>query len=165
MSDTINAKIRAGSSERQSGGELYQVLKFNEHPLFNPRTTDYDVCVIQIQDPFEFNLKISPIPLATTVAQDGQEALVSGWGNLYEDGPSSNVLQAVLIKTINHKECNKIYENDYPVTDRMICAGVFEGGHGHCNVSTNLFPHFVVMYISDFFVYLTFRVIQEALLS
>lgn len=119
----------------ESGGIIRQVSKMFQHPQYNSFNIDYDITVLYLQEPLIFSEAIQPIALADVRPQPGTEAITSGWGVLNEDdwwGPE--FLQAVTIAIISQEDCRKAYGDD-SITDRMICAGVPEGGKDHCYVS------------------------------
>ena len=48
-------------------------------------------------------------------------------------GELATLLQEATVSIINHKTCNKMYDD--AVTPRMICAGNIQGGVDACQVS------------------------------
>lgn len=68
--------------------------------------------------------------------QDGKMGLVSGWGDIKEGSAiGSSILQAVNLPKYNTKTCTEAYSNtDGPITDRMVCFGIAEGGKSSCQV-------------------------------
>ncbi|XP_026666907.1 trypsin-1-like [Ceratina calcarata] len=125
-------KIRIGSSFYNKDGTLIDgitnVLWPNE---YNMITYDFDVAVIKFPKPITMSASVKPISLAkaTSVVRPGQNAVVTGWGRLTENGPLSDKLQSLTVPIIDLKECKKTSDS---VTDNMICAGYMAGGKDTC---------------------------------
>ncbi|KAL7886618.1 hypothetical protein AOLI_G00043390 [Acnodon oligacanthus] len=56
------------------------------HPDYNEHTVDNDFMLVKLSQPAVFNEYVQPIPLATTCAREGEQCLVSGWGNQINTG-------------------------------------------------------------------------------
>lgn len=68
----------------------------------------------------------------------GTMATVTGWGNLKENGISSDVLMKVVIPIVDHQKCEQNYKHVHlKVTNNELCAGSLNGGK-----SSNLFNYF-----------------------
>ncbi|GAB0098077.1 trypsin [Sergentomyia squamirostris] len=77
---------------------------------------------------------VKPIPLPSSGYQVPVGALitVTGWGNLWENGPQPSELQSVDLPSIDDARCQEAY---YPaeVSDKMMCAGYLGvGGKDAC---------------------------------
>ncbi|OQV14319.1 putative Transmembrane protease serine 9 [Hypsibius exemplaris] len=129
------------------------------HPLYNrPIELDYDYCLIKTATKIPFRKNISPIciPRQGEDTEPGTRCMVSGWGDTLlpfpvklgggEEGDaaeqaedrsnpalrvSADRLQQTYLPVIERVECNKTSVGI--VTDRMICAGFFEGGTNSCH--------------------------------
>lgn len=126
-------QIHAGSSRLDFDGEFRLVHGIHRSPHFDPETVDYDVAVLEVGNPLVFNENVAPITMADagTDPAAGAEVVVTGWGYLSEDATElSNQLQEVTVNIVDRAECNAAYGG--MVTDRMICAGVPEGGKDAC---------------------------------
>lgn len=126
--------VAAGSSTRipMSGQEL-QVARYILHPLYKLGTHyDYDVAIMVLAGQLSFNDRVQPIPLRDSLPKDNTKALVSGWGHLVEGGfgGNSNELQAAEVDIFPNSKCTEGYGD--VITDRMVCAGVEEGGVDAC---------------------------------
>ncbi|KAF2896313.1 hypothetical protein ILUMI_09876 [Ignelater luminosus] len=123
----FSMQVRAGSSLKGSGGELVGVDEFVRHPQYNQRNSDYDIAILILSRELTLGSSI-PLPNDNDEFAPGSKATASGWGALSEGGSSPERLQAVDIAIVSRKECNSVYN----ITDRMICAGVLEGGKDSC---------------------------------
>lgn len=56
------------------------------HPQYNPSILDFDVAVLELARPLDFNKYIQPIclPLAIQKFPVGRKCMISGWGNTQE---------------------------------------------------------------------------------
>ena len=62
------------------------------------------------------------------VTPDDTMCIVSGWGHTSDGGTISQVLMAVTIPIVTTATCLQVYGGRDVVTERMICAGLKEGG-------------------------------------
>ncbi|KAF2896657.1 hypothetical protein ILUMI_09517 [Ignelater luminosus] len=104
------------------------------HPDYtsNSDSSNNDIAVLTLIFTLTVGPTIGPIalPNINEEVSTGTSAVVSGWGALTEGGPSSDQLQAVTVYIVDRNKCNVTYGGI--ITDRMICAGVPEGGKGPC---------------------------------
>lgn len=131
--------IRAGSTYRNTGGVLVQVARFYQNPNYSSWTIDYDISVIELATPLTFGSAIAPVALPefNEPIVPGAISQVSGWGALTEGGSSPNQLQVVDVPVVSQAECRAAYGTS-SITDRMVCAGVPEGGKDACQVKARL---------------------------
>ncbi|KAJ8976746.1 hypothetical protein NQ317_004298 [Molorchus minor] len=127
--------IRAGSSYHNSGGQVAQVSKINQHSQFNIDTYDYDISVLQLATSLVFGTGVAKISIvaATGTIKNGDTSVATGWGRLTNDGAIPVQLQVVSLPTITTATCQTYYGSGVGgVTDRMFCAGYDEGGKDTC---------------------------------
>lgn len=114
--------------------EVFRAAKIIVHPGYNSQI-DYDYALIQLDGvsrgtPVEMNraeFRMAP----------GQTAMVTaaGWGLTNEgDWMGSEVLRKVTMPLVSAAICNQSYPNK--ITERMICAGVPEGGKDSCQMDS-----------------------------
>ncbi|XP_037299216.1 vitellin-degrading protease-like [Manduca sexta] len=120
--NTEDFTIRAGSSSHDEGGESTRSK--------------------QIHHPLTYSDVVKPIDMANAGEDipDEEECSVTGWGLLKVFFPiiSGGVcipkhLQGVVILKVNDDKCYEAYKQLNPVTERMVCAGVPQGGKSACN--------------------------------
>ncbi|XP_068623985.1 uncharacterized protein [Battus philenor] len=126
--------VRVGSSSSYSGGEVIQAGDLIWHRNFTYSKMDSDVALIWLSRPLEFSESIAPIDMFQPNEEipDGDITMVTGWGNLRENGGFPSTLQMVLVPTVNSAECDRAYSPSYTVTSTMLCAGVPQGGKDAC---------------------------------
>ncbi|KAJ8942827.1 hypothetical protein NQ318_022842 [Aromia moschata] len=126
--------VRAGSSILETGGQLIKVKKFYAHPKFSAEVADYDMALLELETSIAMTDSSAVIKLVDGKSRDlqGKEATVTGWGTVYEDDESlPSQLQVVEVPVLGDDECRRFYGND-KITDRMLCAGLIEGGKDSC---------------------------------
>lgn len=126
--------VRAGSN-RIGQGKSYRVSKVQAHPKFraNGNFIDYDMAILTMSQDFVFSNSVKAIQVANSTAQEGDDALLSGWGETNAQHNYPNTLQSVHYPIISKEECQRL-NADYgsETTDRFICALYPGGGKGSC---------------------------------
>ncbi|XP_040569659.1 mite allergen Der p 3 isoform X2 [Lepeophtheirus salmonis] len=110
--------------------------KIIEHPKYNPRNFENDIALMHFKKPVPFLPHIRSICLPEQ-GEDvvGKTGYVTGWGEIYEEGPRPRILHEVDIPIFGHKRCTDLFTKadlDELVTDVFICAGEEEGGKDAC---------------------------------
>ncbi|KAI4882584.1 hypothetical protein NFI96_020277 [Prochilodus magdalenae] len=102
------------------------------HPSYNEYTFDYDIALMELDQPITFKDTIRPIclPSASYVFPSGKEVWITGWGATREGGTGAVVLQKAAVRIINSTVCDDLMKGQ--ITSRMTCAGVLQGGVDAC---------------------------------
>lgn len=77
--------MRAGSSYLESGGYVYSVSRGYIHGYFNYTTADYDIAVLEVSSPFDFEndgIRAINLPNLDYYPLEGTILYVSGWGDI-----------------------------------------------------------------------------------
>ncbi|XP_058452709.1 trypsin-1-like [Malaya genurostris] len=129
-----NLKVRVGSSRHASEGRLIDINRIVQHPNYNSDSIDYDYSLLNLKEVIEFGSNAKPIalPKQGEAVKDNTRCTISGWGNTQSSAESNAVLRAAYVPAVNQQRCNKAYEIYGGVTDRMICAGLRQGGRDSC---------------------------------
>ncbi|NWJ00347.1 ST14 protein, partial [Crypturellus undulatus] len=108
------------------------VKRITAHPSFNDYTYDYDIAVLELQEPVTFSSVAKPIclPDATHNFPAGKDLWVTGWGATVEGGSGASILQKAEIRVINQSVCHELLPGQ--LTPRMMCVGVLTGGVDAC---------------------------------
>lgn len=61
---------------------------------------------------------------------------ISGWGLTQNPLEPDNILRVTFIPIVNQNECKELYSS---ITDRMICAGLRDGGRGVCSGDSGMY--------------------------
>lgn len=108
-----------------------------EHSMYNHQTYDYDIALLRLDSPVEFQPNILPVCLPEyDMDLVGQEAWVTGHGRMYDGGPQPKVLQKVMLPILKNSECEMMYQRagfiEY-IPRNFICAGYSSGGKDSCD--------------------------------
>lgn len=128
-------QIRAGSSIRNSGGIVVSISQIYQNPRYSSSTTDYDISVLRLASSLSLSdaIGVIALPELNLPLPVGEVSVITGWGALTEGGSSPSQLQAVRVPVVSLAECRAAYGTSR-VTERMMCAGVPEGGVDACQV-------------------------------
>uniref|UniRef100_A0A8C8HPU0 Peptidase S1 domain-containing protein n=1 Tax=Oncorhynchus tshawytscha TaxID=74940 RepID=A0A8C8HPU0_ONCTS len=112
-----------------------QVLKVNRiipHPKFNPKTFNNDIALVELTSPVILSEHVTPVCLPKGLEPPtGSPCLVAGWGSLYEDGPSADVVMEAKVPLLPQSVCKSTLGKEL-VTNTMLCAGYLSGGVDSC---------------------------------
>uniref|UniRef100_A0A4W5QCC0 Peptidase S1 domain-containing protein n=1 Tax=Hucho hucho TaxID=62062 RepID=A0A4W5QCC0_9TELE len=112
-----------------------QVLKVNRiipHPKFNPKTFNNDIALVELTSPVILSEHVTPVCLPSGLEPPtGSPCLVAGWGSLYEDGASADVVMEAKVSLLPQSVCKSALGKEL-VTNTMLCAGYLSGGVDSC---------------------------------
>lgn len=76
------------SQYKYEGVERRALKKIISHPDYNTMTFDYDIALLELNEPLQFSNTIQPIclPSSSHVFPAGMSCWVTGWGALREGG-------------------------------------------------------------------------------
>ncbi|RHX96619.1 hypothetical protein DYB25_012993 [Aphanomyces astaci] len=101
-------------------GERIKIVKQTKHPLFNPKTYEFDFAIFEL----ETASKIAPVKVNfDPVVTPGSWSTVRGWGTFSAAGTLSPVLLEADVKVWDNVECAKAVKPYGPLADSHICAG------------------------------------------
>lgn len=124
--DAAQTAVRIGQLDPHVNGNgfLVNVLKVFVHPLYNNRTLENDIALIQLATPIQennstimyMNIEIDPIPIDFWL-------WATGWGRV-PDGGLQTLLHKVQVPTVPGEYC---LVNGPFFSDMMICVGLGNG--------------------------------------
>lgn len=133
--DDEHYSIRAGSSTRNSGGQVIAAAKITVHELYLRETMDYDVAVIQLVRPINTpGARPVYLPRASnSPPREGAMGTIAGWGRLEEGGTTmADTLKVVQVPVLSQEICRQRYGQTV-ITERKFCAGFWGiGGKDAC---------------------------------
>ncbi|KAL1124563.1 hypothetical protein AAG570_001187 [Ranatra chinensis] len=92
--------------------KIYIVSQIIQHEQYDDDTCVFDISLLVVKRKMEFNEAVGPACLPSTpIDLSGQYVKVTGWGNLADNGKSSNVLMKVNLKVIPLEECASNYKS------------------------------------------------------
>ncbi|KAJ8918090.1 hypothetical protein NQ315_011547 [Exocentrus adspersus] len=131
----VNVTVRYGTSYRLLGGQVVNASNVIIHSDYNQTTLDDDIALIQFDEPLSLSraARIAYLPNDENSTYYGSTVNVTGWGDTSEGGVNSNVLRKIEVSILTQALCEDLTSNyDYPVTDKLFCAGIWEGGKDTC---------------------------------
>ncbi|KAG5667705.1 hypothetical protein PVAND_015676 [Polypedilum vanderplanki] len=127
--------LRGGSTNRGSGGIIFFVQQYWNHPLYgapgNARSLEYDIVILRTQpdSPIQ-GTHVSHVALPPNCPTGnccnicgGTSITVSGWGRI-ETGASSQTLNQLVAPVHDFDDCNRIWGRIGPV---FFCKSVIDG--------------------------------------
>lgn len=147
-------KIVVGLHDQKdkTGTETFTSKKVVAHPQYNSKTTDYDYAVIQLSGDSKFRTAdLNKVEIEIPeVDQTPFNVWTAGWGTTSEGSYSlPRLLNKVEVPLVTNKACNASNAYNGDITDRMICAGLVQGGKDSCQGDSGG-PLFVKQTSGDF---------------
>uniref|UniRef100_A0A8C5THK6 Transmembrane serine protease 4 n=1 Tax=Malurus cyaneus samueli TaxID=2593467 RepID=A0A8C5THK6_9PASS len=128
----FNWRVKAGS-ELLSGAATFAVEKVFLAEVTPASPKDNDIALVKLRSPVHYSDSTKPIclPYFDEELVPGTPLWVIGWGYTEEHGKLSERLQQAEVQLVDELSCNlAAYHGD--VTDRMLCAGLPQGGVDTC---------------------------------
>ncbi|XP_010365733.1 transmembrane protease serine 4 isoform X6 [Rhinopithecus roxellana] len=132
--NVFNWKVRAGSDKLGSFPSLAVakiiIIEFN--PMY-PK--DNDIALMKLQLPLTFSGTVRPIclPFFDEELTPATPLWVVGWGFTKQNGGKmSDILLQASVQVIDSTRCNADDAYQGEVTEKMVCAGIPEGGVDTC---------------------------------
>lgn len=79
--------VLVGTNSLRLGGSIYGVTETIRHEKFNARVSAYDIGLIRVDSPIEFDDRVQPIIFSSTFISANVHMDVFGWGRLKVDFP------------------------------------------------------------------------------
>uniref|UniRef100_T1J1Z5 Peptidase S1 domain-containing protein n=1 Tax=Strigamia maritima TaxID=126957 RepID=T1J1Z5_STRMM len=119
---------------REKGRVEMSVVKVIIHPQYSTMTHANDIALMELNKPVSFNTKVATacLPPGPEADYESKDAIVIGWGRTEEGGRSSTVLRKAIVPIVPSSTCKDNYGRYRIDPDRMLCAGLEEGGKDAC---------------------------------
>uniref|UniRef100_A0A3Q1IIQ2 Serine protease 56 n=1 Tax=Anabas testudineus TaxID=64144 RepID=A0A3Q1IIQ2_ANATE len=112
-------------------GRLFKQF-ISQSVLFNPKTFNNDIALVELTSPAVLSEHVTPVCLPSGMEPPtGSPCLVAGWGSIYEDGPSADVVMEAKVPLLPQSTCKSTLGKEL-VTNTMLCAGYLSGGIDSC---------------------------------
>ncbi|XP_043503363.1 trypsin-4-like [Polistes fuscatus] len=128
-----DSTVRSGSSYRDKGGVIHNVVKVINHKKFDSNTNNYDIAILKIHPPFKYDSSTQPLKIPFNKSTPSDLGFVAGWGYFLNFDPVlSEQLQYVLLPKVSKNKCKEDYSGSFEITETQVCYGLNEGGHDAC---------------------------------
>ncbi|XP_070837446.1 serine protease 48-like [Chaetodon trifascialis] len=128
----LGRQSQQGSNPNQVSRTVTQIIN---HPDYNSKTNNNDICLLKLSSPVTFTNYILPVCLAAAGSSlhSGTNTWVTGWGNVGfgVSLPFPQNLMEVEVPVVGNRQCNCDY-GEGTITDNMVCAGLRAGGKDSC---------------------------------
>ncbi|XP_059575862.1 transmembrane protease serine 4 isoform X3 [Alligator mississippiensis] len=131
----------------QAGSELLSDANTNTalvEKVFVPDGTSVipqgdDIALVKLQTPLRLSGVVKPVclPFFDEDLNPGTPVWVTGWGYTRRNGKLSSVLQQAEIQVISQSVCNAVSAYQGEITEKMLCAGLLQGGVDACQVGAS----------------------------
>ncbi|XP_010220751.1 PREDICTED: serine protease 56, partial [Tinamus guttatus] len=120
-------------SKTDVGEQAVPVRRILPHPKFNPKTFHGDLALLELAMPLALSPTVSPVclPSGPTEPGPGTTCYIAGWGSLYEEGPSAEVVMEAQVPLLSQETCRGALGKEL-LTSTMFCAGYLSGGIDSC---------------------------------
>ncbi|XP_056910259.1 transmembrane protease serine 3 [Takifugu flavidus] len=135
FSDPAMWAVHVGVTEQPvHGAQSVAVERIIYHSKYRPKGLDYDVALMKLSTPLQFNGLVEPIclPNHNEEFQPGTMCWISGWGATEEEGETSVVQRSAMVPLLSTKTCNQPEVYQGFISSWMVCAGYLEGGTDSC---------------------------------
>uniref|UniRef100_A0A8C5IRV1 Peptidase S1 domain-containing protein n=1 Tax=Junco hyemalis TaxID=40217 RepID=A0A8C5IRV1_JUNHY len=96
--------------EPEKSQQVRGVLKYYEHPEYNPITYANDILLLQLTSKATLNEYVQPIPLPRTGSDlpTGTKCMIAGWGLIDQDRDTSKLFEAQ-VSIYSRRKCSLIH--------------------------------------------------------
>ena len=119
---------------------------YNQKKTFNRNVAPFDIALLKLEKPLEFNDWVQPIDLPMRDSSVEGKVILSGWGSTNSHGMTQpNTLMYVDLPIVDLDTCKESIESltgPSPIHPNNICTGPLTGGVSACSVSTFFFFFF-----------------------
>ncbi|XP_054898319.1 chymotrypsin-like protease CTRL-1 [Poeciliopsis prolifica] len=94
------------------------------HPSYNFVGYNFDIQLLKLSSPAEFNSRVSPVCLVSSRSRitSGTKCVTTGWGMTATSCVSARYLHQSALPVLSAAQC-RIFWGDSTITDAMFCAG------------------------------------------
>ncbi|XP_022211862.1 serine protease SP24D [Drosophila obscura] len=120
--------IRAGTLRLSGGGVRVNVAQVAVHPRYGG--SGHDVAVLRLASALQFSSDIRAIALAGSDPPNNALVDISGWGAIFQNGPVSDELLYVHVRSLARDTCQQTYFRRLPETTMCL---LHEAQKGACH--------------------------------
>ncbi|NWU92393.1 TMPS4 protease, partial [Upupa epops] len=126
-------RVKAGSNLLSGSAATVAVEKVFLAEVTPASPKDNDIALVKLRSPLRLSDSTKPIclPFFDEELVPGTALWVTGWGYTQEHGKLSEILQQAEVRLVDKESCNLAAYHG-AVTERMLCAGLPQGGVDTC---------------------------------
>jgi secreted trypsin-like serine protease len=127
--------VVAGTQTIAAQSPRLRVEQILVNKKYDASTFDNDIALVKLQQPLVLGANVQPIPPISASEEQtlGNKSLfVTGWGATQEGGAAVKTLREVAVPLVSNKDCSDPLAYGSKITDRMLCAGLAQGGKDSC---------------------------------
>lgn len=104
------------------------------HELYGGSVGPYDIAILHVSQPFEFNEWVKPIALPAPEEIPAGETHLYGWGQPKAFSFSAaNTLQTVTTQIVEFDKCKSVLPADAPLAESNVCSDSLQQSISACN--------------------------------
>ncbi|XP_073818046.1 chymotrypsin-2-like [Musca autumnalis] len=125
-------RVITGTNVYFQPGATYEVEEFWCHCNYDNPTYHNDIAMLYLKTPIEFNELTQPVALPESPLQDGDELILTGWGDNVLWGGTPDNLHKLHTKFVTYQDCYDIYSGAPMLDVGHICTFT-KLGEGSCH--------------------------------
>jgi len=92
--------------ETKAKEQVIRVVDIVHRKDYDEKNIENDICILKLGEDVKFSKYVVPACLPSSARNDytGKSAVVSGWGAIYEDGPSSKYLKETTVRIVSSRD-------------------------------------------------------------
>lgn len=95
---------------------------------YDSQTHANDIAILTLAQPVTYTTNIRPICLPPkNLDLTGQKLVVTGWGTIYQSGPTSDDLKEVTLPVIPLSDCKQKFKNTTAIIDERVVCTEYQG--------------------------------------
>eukprot|EP00062_Callorhinchus_milii_P000265 gi/632935063/ref/XP_007887632.1/ PREDICTED: serine protease 56-like [Callorhinchus milii] len=120
-------------SKQDTEERITQINRIIIHPKFNQRTFNNDIALLELTVPVSVSELVSSVCIPEKIEElpAGTMCYIAGWGSVYEDGPSADILMEAKVPLLAQSTCKTALGKEL-ITSQMFCAGYLTGKVDSC---------------------------------
>ncbi|KAM3923118.1 chymotrypsin-like elastase family member 2A [Leptodactylus fuscus] len=128
--------------EAEEGSAAISTEKIIVHENWDSLSFFNDIALIKLSEPAQLSHTVQPacLPAEGALLANGFPCYVTGWGQLYANGPNDDTLQQVLLSVVDHDTCSQSDLWGSNVKTTMVCAEgdrILSGSKGYSGSPLN----------------------------
>ncbi|XP_075148331.1 chymotrypsin-2-like [Haematobia irritans] len=125
-------RVITGTNIYFQPGAVHEVEEFWIHCNYDNPWYHNDIAILRLTEPIVFNDLTQPIPLPVTPLKDGDEVILTGWGDTVLWGDTPDNLHKLYTKFVTYENCKEIYAGAEMLDVGHICTYT-RVGEGSCH--------------------------------